>query len=312
MGGKAVIDVGTNSVKLLVAGGSADGVTVLRDRTEIARLGEGMSQEGLAAAAMERTAGTIAEMTEEARSLGADEILAVGTQALRTASNASDFLRMVESRCGVRVRVISGEEEAALSFHAARSTFRMGESDCACVLDVGGGSSEVVYGDGRKIEYRRSVPVGALVLHKAFFGDADGRVSRDVLEAAGNRVRSLLCAEGVCGRGAQLRNGVCVGVGGTITTLGAVMLELDPYDPDRVCGALLTRDEVERQVALYASVSVGERLAIIGMPPKRADIILAGACIVRELLAICGGTVSISDRGLRYGLMERLLVSTAS
>ena len=180
----------------------------------------------------------------------------------------------------------------------------LAEKSPVCVFDVGGGSSEVIVGDERGIRSRVSLPIGALALHGEFFKGLD-LVNEEVLTAARGRVR-LLLAESAAGRSGG-HGSFCIGVGGTITTLASVMLGLDPYDPGAISGTRLSLSEVERQIALYASTPLGERPSIKGLNPKRADIILAGACIVCELLLFEGAEhLAVSDRGLRYGAMKKL------
>ena len=303
---KAVIDVGTNSIKLLVISSDEGGASVLCDLVEVVRLGEGTAASGrLQETAMVRAQGVICEMAQGARAFGADEIVAVGTQAMREAGNARDFIERVRDACDVEIRLISGEEEAELSFGAAISSFAdLAEESPACVFDVGGGSSEIIVGDERGIRSRRSLPIGALALHGEFFKNFD-LVSEKALVAARTRVRSLLAESGL--DRSDRHDSLCIGVGGTITTLASVMLELDPYEPKAISGAKLSVPEVERQIALYASTPLGERPSIRGLDPKRADIILAGACIVCELLLFKGaGYLAVSDRGLRYGAMKKI------
>lgn len=304
---KAVIDVGTNSIKLLVmstGGGVAD---ILRDRVEVARLGEGTAASGyLREDAMNRAIAVICGMADEARSLGTDEIAAVGTQAMREARNGEEFIGRVRDASGVAIKPIAGEEEAQLSFEAATSGLGGLRKDTpVCMFDVGGGSSEIVIGDGRGVRSRVSLPVGALALHGELFTGLD-LVGREVLSDASARIRALLEKSGVARP--SLQELFCVGVGGTITTLVSVMLALDPYDPDAVSGARLSVAEVERQIALYASIPLADRpSAIKGLNPKRADIILAGACIVRELLlSQAAEHLTANNRGLRYGVMKKI------
>lgn len=304
MGVKAVIDVGTNSIKLLVVSGGESITNVLGDFAEVARLGEGTAASGrLTEDAMARSLGVICKMARIARDFGAREIVAVGTQALREAENAGDFIRRVRDACGVDILPISGEEEAELSFGAAVSSLaHLSDQAEVCVFDVGGGSSEIIVGGGRGIRFRLSLPIGALALHGAFFEGLD-LVGEKVAAEARARTRSILAQSSIPlldGRG-----DFCVGVGGTIMTLASVMLALDPFDPAAVSGARLCVSEAERQIALYAATPLGERTSIKGLNPQRADIILAGACIVCELLLFMGaGCLTVSDRGLRYGALK--------
>lgn len=298
---RAVIDVGTNSTKLLVARFGAGDMEVLSDVVTVTRLGGGDGDGKLSPAAMERTTTVIGEMCREARRLGAGTIAAVGTQALRSAGNRGDFIRMVEAVCGVVVRVISGEEEAELSFRAASPfTETLGR---AIVFDVGGGSSEIILGRAGSMERRASVPVGALSLQKKFFAETGGGVSSRAINDAARHISGELPREffdsGPVGR--------CVGVGGTVITLASVAAFADGRGGAPADGAILSAAELDRQIAMYASMDSVERTRIPGLPRERADIILPGAMIVKSLmnmarrdeLAVCG-------RGLRHGLIEMM------
>lgn len=303
----AVIDVGTNSVKLLVMDASDMSSSPAVDRVDIVRLGDGASVRRLLSEdAMARAVAAIREMAKTARSLGAEEIAAVGTQALRSAKNAPEFISRVKSACGIDIIIISGEQEARLSFEGAVSS-GMGGASRVCVLDVGGGSSEAVTGDQRGYRSSVSVPLGALSLHGEHFsrGGASDLIGDAVLARARAHVRNMLAeSEMNCIRTPGV---YCVGVGGTITTLASVMLELDRHEPSRLAGAELSRFEIDRQIALYAATPMSERASIKGLSPKRADIILSGACIVAELLAFWGAdSLAVSVRGLRYGVMKKL------
>ncbi|MDR3331637.1 MAG: Ppx/GppA family phosphatase [Synergistaceae bacterium] len=305
---KAVLDVGTNSIKLLVMERTDEETRILSDWNIVARLGEGYEASGvLDTDAMERTAAAIEEMSREARSLGADEIAAVGTQAMRRARNAPLFIRDVEARCGVSIRAISGDEEAELSYMAASDSLEC-EGRTVLVFDVGGGSSEIVRGLGADIEQRCSLPVGALSLHRMFFG-GDGPAAPDSLSRAGSYARTII---GESGTVAEMRTSLpadgllCAGTGGTITTLAAVKLGLGAYVPEEISGSTLDKGEIQRQIDLYSSMSVPERARIPGLNPSRADIILPGACIVRELLGFFRSErLTVSDRGLRFGVMKK-------
>ena len=303
---KAVMDVGTNSVKLLVAKFENDdansGMETLADIVAVSRLGEGSAESGaLTRESMRRTIAAMGELCAEAGRLGAGGITAVGTQALRTASNAGEFIRMAEAACGVRVRVISGEEEAELSFAAALSAARYNSYDEILVFDVGGGSSEVILGRGGAIAGRRSIPVGALSLYKKFFVPPDGVVTDDVLDEAGRYI-DMMFAEAFDSRDFDL-DGVssCVGIGGTITTLSAVSGKRPGES-----GASLDMSEIRRQIIMYAQTDIETRKKIHGLPAERADIILPGACIVKSLMDMSGqDKITVCDRGLRHGVMLR-------
>jgi exopolyphosphatase/guanosine-5'-triphosphate,3'-diphosphate pyrophosphatase len=299
---KAVMDVGTNSIKLLVAKASFGPLSVIADIVSVCRLGEGLEETGvLSPAAMERSAAAIEEMSGAARGFGAGEITAVGTQALRAARNADEFIRLARVECGVEIRVISGDEEALLSFMAVRSAMREDPPCGIIVFDVGGGSSEAIYGRD-SAERRLSIPVGALSLRARFFAPSAGAVSDRATDEAGSYVSSVARGAGFA-PDADLGNEYkCFGVGGTATTLASVFLK---GDWDGVDGTVLGRSEIDRQIAMYARADAESRRKIEGLPPDRADIILPGACIVKELMKMASrDELVVSCRGLRHGLME--------
>ena len=313
MNTKAVIDVGTNSIKLLVMrknGGTGD---VLSDRNDIVRLGEGVRMSGaLSREAMERAVSAIGGMAEEAVRLGADDVAVVGTQALRAASNTDDFIGSVRMRTGLTLEVIDGETEADLSFLAALSALEGGGANCRalCMFDVGGGSSEIVAGDVSGGSFRCSLPAGALTLHDMFFRHVErAEENRTAIARAEQYMGSLLAEAGQANRklvSKEGESGCCVGIGGTIATLASVMLALETFDAASISGAKLDLTEIERQIALFARALPEERSRIQGLDAKRADIILAGACIVREMLVYFGfPSMMVSGRGLRYGVMMK-------
>jgi exopolyphosphatase / guanosine-5'-triphosphate,3'-diphosphate pyrophosphatase len=165
------------------------------------------------------------------------------------------------------------------------------------VFDTGGGSSQFTFGEGDRVDERFSVDVGA-VRYTERFG-LDGEVDEETLAAAREAIAADLSR--LDGRPAP---DALVGIGGAVTNLTAVKLELADYDPDAVRGSALEAGEVERQIELYRTRSAEQRREIVGLQPKRAEVILAGACIVRTVLdKLAGDSLTVSDRGLRHGLM---------
>ncbi|HEY7621619.1 MAG TPA: hypothetical protein VH834_17705 [Solirubrobacteraceae bacterium] len=297
----AVIDVGTNSIKFHIGERGADGAwRTIVDRAEVTRLGEGLDDTGrLGAAPMQRSVEAIAAMADEARRSEAEAIAAVGTAGLRIAANAAEFVEAVRARCGVQVEVIPGEEEARLAYRAA--TAGLGRSAGAIVVfDTGGGSSQFTFSHGDNIDEQFSVNVGA-VRYTERYG-LDGVVSEDTVAAARAAIAGDLAR--LDGRGTP---DMIVGMGGANTNLAAVKHELAAYDPDVVQGTVLDCDEIDRQIELYRSRTADQRREIVGLQPARAEVILAGACIVRTVLATLGrDSLTVSDRALRHGvLVER-------
>jgi exopolyphosphatase/guanosine-5'-triphosphate,3'-diphosphate pyrophosphatase len=294
----AVIDVGTNSVKFHIGERSRDDVwTKVVDRAEITRLGEGLDTTGrLNPEPIERTISEIAGMADEARRDGAKAIAAVGTAGLRLAPNAADFVEAVRTRCGVTIEIISGEEEGRLAYLAARAGLPLPRGSLV-VFDSGGGSSQFTFGHGYKVDERFSVNVGAVRFTERYgLGGVVGEeVLADTLEAITADLADL-----------QDRSSpdALVGMGGTATNLAAVKHGIATYDPDVVHGTVLDLAEIDRQIELFRTRSADERRAIVGLQPQRADIILAGACIVRTVIVMLGReSLTVSDRGLRHGVL---------
>ena len=297
----AAIDVGTNSVKLHVGELLDDGEwrTVV-DRSEITRLGAGVHETGrLGEEPLRRTVDAIALLAGVAREDSAEAIVVVGTAGLRQASNADEFLAAVRERAGVEVEVISGDEEARLSYLAAAEALHLGEGRLG-VFETGGGSSQFTFGEGGRVEERFSLDLGAVPVTERF--GLDQAVDEETVAAARTEIASQLGAlEG------RPPLDVLAGIGGAITNLAGVQLGLERYEPGRVRGLELKAAEVDRQIELYRTLDADGRRAIVGLQPKRAEVILAGACIVRTVLERLGrDSLTVSDQGLRHGvLLER-------
>jgi exopolyphosphatase / guanosine-5'-triphosphate,3'-diphosphate pyrophosphatase len=294
----AVIDVGTNSVKFHVgerdAGGGWRTVT---DRAEMTRLGEDLHiHNTISAEPLERTLAAIEGMVEEARRHGVRTTAAVGTAGLRVAHNRDDVLTAIRARTGLAVEVVPGVEEGRLAYLAVRAELGVGEG-ALVVFDTGGGSTQFTFGHGPRVDEQFSVPVGA-VRYTERFGLA-GAVGAEVLGGALAAISADLSS--IDGRPPP---DALVAMGGAVTNLTAVKLGLATYDPDAVQGATLDRAEIDRQIERYRSQDADARRATVGLQPKRADVILAGACIVRTVMEKLGQeTITVSDRGLRHGVL---------
>jgi exopolyphosphatase / guanosine-5'-triphosphate,3'-diphosphate pyrophosphatase len=294
----AVVDVGTNSVKLHLAERRARvGWRTVADRADVTRLGEGLSESGrLQPEPLRRTADAVVGMVEEARRAGAAEIAAVATAGMRMAENSAELIDAVRERCGVGIEVISGDEEARLAYLAATSELDVGTGSLA-VFDTGGGSTEFTFGHSGRVEERFSVGIGAAPVTERF--GLDGAVSDEQLVAALRGIEAEL--ERLDGRQPPA---ALVGMGGALTNLAAVSLGLSRYDPDAVHGTVLARSEVSRQIELYRRRTADERREVVGLQPARAEVILAGACIVRTVLDKLGrDELTVSDRGLRHAVL---------
>jgi exopolyphosphatase / guanosine-5'-triphosphate,3'-diphosphate pyrophosphatase len=304
----AVIDVGTNSVKFhLAEARPRGGWRTVSDRAEVTRLGEGLADTGaISDAAASRTADAIKGMADEAAAAGALATVAVGTAGLRMASNSTAVLEAIRERSGVTIEVISGEDESRLAYLAVVAGLSTG-TGAAAVFDTGGGSSQFTFGRGGSVDERFSVNVGAARYTERF--GLEAAVPRETLDAACQEMRADLSR--LDGRRRPDR---LIGMGGAVTNLTAVALAMATYEPERVQGATLERTEIDRQIEQYRKLDADGRRSIVGLQPNRAEVILAGACIVRTIMeALDQTSFTVSDRGLRHGvLLERFGTADAS
>lgn len=295
----AVVDIGTNSVKFHIGEQSPDGSwSRIVDRADVTRLGEGLDETGeIQPQPLERTIQAVDAMVREARNEEALALAAVGTAAFRIASNRTYVTDTVRQRLGVRVEVVSGEEESRLAYLAVSAG--VGAVDGSVVVfDTGGGSTQFTFGEAGEVGERYSVNVGAVAYTERF--GLDEAVGDGVVDEA-----RMALMEGFSSLDDRDAPAALVGMGGAMTNITAVSLSLDPYDPDVVQGATVTADEVNRQIALYSSMGQAERRSIVGLQDDRAPVILAGALIVSTVMKKLGSSsLVVSDRGLRHGLMR--------
>lgn len=292
-----IIDIGSNSIKFFVGEKCEDGtIKTIIDKNDIARLGEGLRETGrISDEALERNAQSVAAFAAEAKENGADMIVSVGTMALRSAANGADFVARVKELCGVEVQIIPGEEEARLSYLAILSGMPVPDGDLV-IFDTGGGSTEFIFGKGTELVNRFSVNLGAIRITEKFF--SDDPVAAGSVEAAVKEIDDEFAAAGVAGTPVKL-----VGMGGTVTSMGAVKHKMVKYDPNVIQGSTLTKADIEEQIAEYSKRTIEQRRELPGLQPKRADVILAGACILKDITERLGvDELTISDRGLRHGL----------
>jgi exopolyphosphatase/guanosine-5'-triphosphate,3'-diphosphate pyrophosphatase len=298
----ASMDIGTNSTRLLVAEMGADwGFRRVFGDRRIDRLGEGLQQRGrLDDAAIQRTLETLSLFLGEARGRGAQRILAAATSAVRDASNGRRFAKLVEATTGLELRVLSGEEEARWMMRGV-SLLWPSPPERWMALDIGGGSTEIVWSRFREVERAESLPVGMVRLtegtfsHDPPFRQEIGRCRELAREAFIQTLGETLPP--------QARPEVLVGTAGTITNLAALDLHMAPYDGERVNGHRLTRGAVERWCSVLARMTSAERRTLHGMEPGREDVILAGALMVAEFLAVLGmDGLWVSDFGLLEGI----------
>jgi exopolyphosphatase/guanosine-5'-triphosphate,3'-diphosphate pyrophosphatase len=307
----ATVDIGTNTVLLLVADRLPDGKLVaVTERATITRLGEGVDRSRrLLPAAIARTRECLAEYGQLVASLGVARTAVVGTSAMRDAAGGEQLLADVRAWFGVEACVVSGENEARLTCRGALSGLDPGKDDPLAVFDIGGGSTEIVLADksasGAKIYYAASFDVGSVRL-------TERHVRTDPPSAA-ERAELAESARDAFNSVPKLRSGQCaIGIAGTMTTLAAVSLGLIAYDGARVHGYVMTRAQVREVVDALAALPLAARRAVAGMEPKRADVIVAGGYVALALLEHWEvAAVTISDRGVRWGLASELADATS-
>jgi len=294
----AAIDCGTNSIRLLVADLPPDGgaLTDVTRRMEIVRLGQDVDRTGvLAPTAIERTRVALADYARTVERLGAERVRMVATSATRDAGNADEFRAMVLATLGRPPEVVSGDEEARLSFIGAVRGLPPARY---LVVDIGGGSTEFVVGSTR-VEHAISVDIGCVRLTERHL-HTDPPTAAEVATATADieaAVDRALAA--VAGRSADQ----VVGLAGSVTTVAAIALDLPRYEPERIHHARIPRDDVARVTADLLRRTRSERLAMPVMHPGRADVIGAGALILRIILDRAGaGTVIASEHDILDGI----------
>lgn len=293
----AVIDVGSNSTRLLIADVDG-GVAVVERQSRVTRLGRGVDLSGqLADEAIEAACAAIGDYVAICRESGVEQVTAIATSAVRDASNGSAFVAELRERFALSPRVLSGEEEARLTYRGATAE-RPPEAP-TLAIDIGGGSTEMIVGSGTDIGFHASLQAG-VVRHteRHIGGDPPTAVE---LEALADDVRALI-AEARAGHDEAVAS-AGIAVAGTPTSLAAVELGLEPYDPARVHGHVLSLERIQHQLSRFASVPLAKRATIPGLHPDRAPTIIAGCVILIEAMRAFGlERIQASEHDILYGM----------
>jgi exopolyphosphatase/guanosine-5'-triphosphate,3'-diphosphate pyrophosphatase len=302
----ASIDLGTNTVLLLIADIQPDGsFLVVDERARITRLGEGVDRTGLLGeAAQDRSLAALRDYARRCQTLGVDEVVIVGTSALRDAGNRDAFIDRLEQECGWTLRVLSGEEEAHYAFVAVcRGLDLQGQEVLA--IDVGGGSTELMWGKHGALRAWVTMQLGSVRLTERYLIDDPPRDEecRQVTSAV-----DLELQRQCSGPRWSAAPPTTVGIAGTFTTLAALAQGLKTYSHSDVHGSQLARSELARLIALFKSRSIVQRRQIPGLDPGRADVILAGSLLVESIITFFDiDQILISDQGVRYGILYEKL-----
>jgi exopolyphosphatase/guanosine-5'-triphosphate,3'-diphosphate pyrophosphatase len=290
----AVIDVGTNSTRLLVADVDG-GVAPLERRSTVTRLGRGVDLSGrLASEAIEDVCAAIDGYVGILQELGAETVEVIATSAVRDADNGSAFVAELRERFALSARVLDGEEEARLTYMGA--TAEALPSEPTLVVDIGGGSTELIVGSGSDISFHDSLQAG-VVRHSERHINSDPPTAVE-LEALASDVRALIADS--TGAGVEARQGLAVA--GTPTSLAAVAMELEPYDPTQVHGHVLDLPLIQVILSRLASLPLAERVEVPGLHPDRAPTIVAGIVILVEAMrAFDLEEITVSEHDILYG-----------
>src|SRR4051794_22036886 len=293
----AVVDIGTNSTRLLVADVADGRVSQLERHSTVTRLGRGVdTSRQLAPDAIEDVCRTVGEYIEIYEALDVEKVTAIATSAVRDAENSGAFLAELRERFALEARILDGAEEARLVYLGAIT--ERPAADSTLVVDIGGGSTELVVGSGEEVRFYASTQAGT-VRHTERYLRTDPPDAGE-LEALADDVRLLIDAELTGEAIAAASEGIAVA--GTPTSLAAIDQELDPYDPERVHGYTLHLDSIQRMYSMLSSKTLEERLQVMGLHPGRAPTIVAGVVILIQVMRAFGlKEIEVSEHDILYG-----------
>jgi len=294
----AVVDIGTNSTRLLIADVAAGRVSEVERRSCVTRLGRGVDLSGqLSAEAIEAACeaiGGYVALYEEAQ---VGEVVAIATSAVRDASNGDAFVAELRERFALTAKVLDGGEEARLTYLG--TTAEVPPAEPTLVIDIGGGSTELIVGTGSEIEFHASLQAG-VVRHTERHIASDPPATAELESLAGD-LRGPIEDAAAASPGAAPTSGIAVA--GTPTSLAAMEMSLEPYDSERVHGHPLTLPAIQRLLSRLASVPLEERRRIAGLHPDRAPTIVAGVVILIETMRAFGlDEVRVSEHDILYGV----------
>jgi exopolyphosphatase / guanosine-5'-triphosphate,3'-diphosphate pyrophosphatase len=292
-----VVDMGTNSTRLLVGDVEDGEVKELERRSTVTRLGRGVdTSRQLATEAIEDVVSAVGEYIKLYEPLEPDVVLALATSAVRDAENSGAFIAELRERFALNARILTGEEEARLTYVGAVAG--RAPSDGTLVIDIGGGSTEIVVGSGREMAFHTSLQLGT-VRHTERHIRNDPPTAPE-LEALAEDIRKQLFAELAAADFFEIHTGIAVA--GTPTSLAAIDQELDPYDPERVHGYVLSLDAIQHMYSMLSGKSLEERLKVPGLHPGRAPTIVAGVVILIQAMRAFGlQEIEVSEHDILYG-----------
>jgi exopolyphosphatase/guanosine-5'-triphosphate,3'-diphosphate pyrophosphatase len=301
----AVIDIGSNSTRLLVADVVDGHVEEIDRRTRVTRLGRGVDTSGqLSADSVEAVCETVAGYVAAYEEAGVDAVAAFATSAVRDASNGDAFVAELRERFALTARVLDGDSEARLTYRGA--TASRPPTVPTLVADIGGGSTELTVGTGSDLAFHTSLQAG-VVRHTERRISSDPPTASELEELAGD-VRGLLDA--AMADHPEAHADAAIAVAGTPTSLAAIELELDPYDPQRVHGHTLGMSSIQTMLSRLASLPTAERAETVGLHADRAPTIVAGVVILIELMRAFGlEEIGVSEHDILHGAALELALA---
>jgi exopolyphosphatase/guanosine-5'-triphosphate,3'-diphosphate pyrophosphatase len=293
----AVVDMGTNSTRLLVANVEDSRVEEIERRSTVTRLGRGVDTTGhLATEAIDDVANAVGEYIGIYEPLEPDVVLVLATSAVRDADNSGAFIAELRERFALNARILTGDEEARLTYLGAVAGREA--ADDTLVVDIGGGSTELVLGSGHEVTFHTSLQVGT-VRHTERHLRNDPPTGSE-LEALAEDVRKRIFAELAAAEFFDI--GIGIAVAGTPTSLAAIEQELEPYDPEKVHGYVLTLDGIQRMYSMLSGKTLEERLKVTGLHPGRAPTIVAGVVILIQVMRAFGlQRIEVSEHDILHG-----------
>ncbi|MFA6540565.1 MAG: Ppx/GppA phosphatase family protein [Bacteroidota bacterium] len=297
----ASIDIGTNTILLLIADVTSTGIhRVVHDEQVIARLGKGVdAARMISPGTFRRVTAFLADYKKRCGEFRVDVIIATGTSALRDAANSGEFCQFVLEQTGISIEIISGEEEAHWTYRGGISEFAH-RSNSFSVIDIGGGSTEIIVGDARVIAQKTSLNIGSVRITERFLKTSPP--DKESIAEAQHFVKSLMPHEIL----RIIPSTLAIGVAGTATTLAAIQQRLPLYEPSKISGFQLSPSMVRSMLEDLRGKNIEEIKSIPQISEGRADIIVAGIIILLEFMEAANlQTLTVSDRGLRYGIVLR-------
>jgi exopolyphosphatase/guanosine-5'-triphosphate,3'-diphosphate pyrophosphatase len=293
----AVVDIGTNSTRLLIGDVEGTRVTEVERRTTVTNMGRGVDHSGLICSdAIDDVCSVVADYKSRYEEMGAERIMVIATSAVRDAVNGEAFVAELRERFGLDARLLTGEEEANLTYLGA--TAHRPARGSTLVFDIGGGSTELIVGSGTRVGSHTSLQAGTI-------RQSERHLSSDPpdpheLEDLADEIRSLI--DGAIAADPRLKASRAIAVAGTPTSLAAIDQELEPYDPGRVHGYRLGMQKIQRMLSRLSSLPLAERLRVPGLHPGRAPTIVAGTVILVQVMrAFKIKEIEVSELDILHG-----------